>query len=206
MKKISQIIKEGRKEKNYSYNDLEEITKIKSSFIEALEKENWDFLPPFATVLGFVKSISEALEIDQRLSVAVLKRDYPPKKINLHPKPDVSSKPTWNPKFTFIIGIGIILLIFLGYLGIQYINFISPPKIKILSPVNGQVIKGSSILVFGETDPDAKLTVDNQPILVESDGKFSSNIEVSSSATMVVIKASSRSGKTTVIERKIVVQ
>lgn len=206
MKRIGQILKDARMEKRYSYQRLEEITKIKQSFIEAIENEKWGALPSFPTVLGFVKSLSEVLDIDDKLSVAVLKRDYPPKKININPKPDISSKRSWNPKFTFIFGTSLVVVFILGYLGFQYKNFISPPRIDILSPTEGQVVNGNSVLVFGSTDLDVKITVDNQPVLVDKDGKFSTDINISPTTSQIVVKGISRSGKTTVVERKIEIQ
>ncbi len=205
MKSIGQIIANARREKKYSFERLEEITKIKISFIEAIEDERWQDLPPFPTVLGFVKSISSALDLDEKTSVAILKRDYPPKKLNINPKPDVSSKSSWNPKLTFILGISIVVIFILGYLGLQYKKFTSPPKVDIQSPVEGQIVDGNSVLVFGSTDVDVKITVDNQPVLVDKDGKFSVDLGVSPETTEVVVKAVSRSGKETIVSRKILV-
>ena len=206
MKTIGQILGNARTNKRYSYQKLEEITKIKSSFIVAIENEEWQILPGFATVLGFVKSISSALDVDEKMAVAVLKRDYPPKKISINPNPDISSKPSWNPKLTFMLGVGLVVLIILGYLTFQYVKFISPPGIEVVSPIEGQAVDGNFVLVFGSTETDVKITVDNQPVLVDKGGKFSTNIEISPNTTKIIIRAISRSGKETVIERKIEVQ
>jgi len=206
MKTIGQILGNARTNKKYSYQKLEKITKIKSSFIVAIEDENWQTLPGFATVLGFVKSISSALDIDEKMAVAVLKRDYPPKKISINPNPDISSKPSWNPKLTFKLGVGLVVLIILGYLTFQYVKFISPPRVEVVSPIEGQLVDGDFVLVFGSTETDVKITVDNQPVLIDKDGKFSTNIEISPNTTKIIIRAISRSGKETVIERKIEVQ
>lgn len=203
MQTIGQIIGNARKDKNYSFQRLEEITKIKTSFIEAIENEKWEELPPFSTVLGFVKSISSALNLDEKMSVAILKRDYPPKKLNINPKPDISSKPAWNPKLTFILGISVVALAVIGYLGFQYKKFTSPPRVSLESPVNGQIVKGDSVLVFGSTDSDVKIMVDNQPVIVDENGKFSTDIGVSPDTTEIVVVAQSRSGKTTTISRRI---
>ncbi len=206
MKTIGQILGNARTNKKYSYQKLEKITKIKSSFIVAIEDENWQTLPGFATVLGFVKSISSALDIDEKMAVAILKRDYPPKKISINPNPDISSKPSWNPKLTFKLGVGLVVLIILGYLTFQYVKFISPPRVEVVSPIEGQLVDGDFVLVFGSTETDVKITVDNQPVLIDKDGKFSTNIEISPNTTKIIIRAISRSGKETVIERKIEVQ
>jgi cytoskeletal protein RodZ len=206
MKTIGQILKDARVAKQYSIPHVEGMTKIKSGFIDSIEKEKWDALPSFPTVLGFVKSLAGALEVDQRMASAVLKRDYPPKKLKIVPKPDLRSKFFWSPKLTFAVGVSAVLLILLGYLGFQYVHFVSPPSLSVDSPKENQVINGSSVTVFGSTESDAKITVDDQPVLVSDDGKFSVSLDVSPETQEVDIIASSRSGKQTEIRRKIRIQ
>jgi len=206
MKTVGQILKDARIAKKYSLAHVEGMTKIKSGFIDSIEKEKWDALPTFPTVLGFVKSLSTTLEIDPKMTVAVLKRDYPPKKLKITPKPDLGSKFVWSPKLTFVVGVSVILLALFGYLIFQYIHFISPPRLTINSPKENQVVTGSSVAVFGSTEGDAKVIVNNQPVAVSSDGKFSVSLNIVKETKEVVITASSRSGKTTTVSRKILVQ
>lgn len=206
MNTIGQIIKSARVKKKLSFKKLEEITKIRASFIESIEEEKWDSLPTFATVLGFVKSVSTALGINEHMAIAVLKRDYPPKKLNINPKPDVFSRFIWSPKLTFIVGVVAIVLIVLGYIGFQYVKFISPPDLSLESPKENQVVDGISVLVFGSTDSDVKIEVNNQPVLVDTDGKFSVSLGVVSTTKEIIVKAISRSGKERIILRKITVQ
>jgi cytoskeletal protein RodZ len=203
MKTIGQILKDSRIAKSYSLKHIEGVTKIKSGFIDSIEKENWDVLPSFPTVLGFVKSLASSLDVDQKMAVAVLKRDYPPKKLRITPRPDVSKKFIWSPKLTFIIGVSAVLITLLGYLSFQYFHFVSRPELTVDSPKENQVVKGNSVTVFGSTDSDAKVVINNQPIMVSPDGKFSENLDVSSETKEIVITASSRSGKTTTVSRRI---
>jgi len=206
MKTIGQILKDARIKKKYSLEKLENTTKIKRAFIDSIEKEKWNLLPPFPTVLGFVKSIASTLDLDDRGTSAVLKRDYPPKKLRISPKPDVSSKFAWSPKLTFFAGLAVAAISLLGYLIFQFVRFNSPPRLTVESPKEGQEIKGATVPVFGSTDLDAKVTVNNQPVLVDTDGKFSVSLEVLQQTSEVVVKAVGRSGKETVISRKIKVQ
>lgn len=203
MNTIGQILKSARVAKKYSLLRVEETTKIRSNFIDAIEREKWERLPPFPTVLGFVKSIAGAVGVNEKTAVAVLKRDYPPKKLNINPKPDVSSKKTWSPKATFIVGVGAVLVAVFGYLIFQYIHFISPPNLTVESPKEGQEITGGSIMVFGTTEADVKLTVNNQPVLVNDNGKFSVDLVVTKETKVVDIVAKSRSGKSTEVHRTI---
>jgi len=206
MNTIGQIIKSARVKKKLSFKTLEEATKIRVTFIKSIEEEKWNLLPSFPTVLGFVKSLSSPLGIDEKMAIAVLKRDYPPTKTSINPKPDVFSRFSWGPKLTFAIATAAVILIVLGYLGYQYIKFVSPPDLTVDSPKEGQIVTGSSVPVFGSTDSDVKITVDNQPVLIDADGKFSVNIGITDTTKEIVVIATTRSGKERVISRKITVQ
>jgi cytoskeletal protein RodZ len=206
MKKVGQILKDARIAKKYSLMHVEGMTRIKSGFIDSIEKEKWDSLPAFPTVLGFVKSLASSLDVDPKMAVAVLKRDYPPKKLKIAPKPDLGSKFVWSPKLTFAIGVSAILLALFGYLIFQYIHFISPPRLTVDSPKENQVVTGDSVTVFGSTDSDTKIIVNDQPVIVSADGKFSVSLNIVKETKEVVIMASSRSGKATTVSRNIIVK
>lgn len=205
MKQIGQILKDARVKKNYSLKYVEEKTKIKSVFISAIEEAKWEELPAFPTVLGFVKSLSTILDVDDITAVAVLKRDYPPRKLIINPKPDVTNKFSWSPKLTFVAGIAGVLIIIFGYLTIQYLQFISPPKLNVDSPKDNQIINGNSVLVFGTTNTDVKVVVNNQTVIVDDNGKFSVTINIVPETKEVIVTAISRSGKMTEVKRKILV-
>jgi len=203
MKTIGQLLKETRRKEKLSTDDIEARTKIKKEFIYLLENENWERLPDYTTVQGFVRTISKELSIKEEQAAALLRRDYPPKKLSINPKPDVSDKKMWSPKKSFILGISAVILIVLGYLGVQYRKFVSPPDLVVTNPNEGQSIDELIINISGETDSDAIVLANNQPILVDVDGVFSQELEIEESTEEITIKAISRSGKESVIHRKI---
>ncbi|OGM11628.1 hypothetical protein A2Z22_02415 [Candidatus Woesebacteria bacterium RBG_16_34_12] len=204
MKTIGSLLKESRSKKKLSLGKLADATKIKKEFINSLEKEEWQVLPEYPVVQGFVKSIAQVLSLSQRRVVAVLRRDYPPKKLTINPKPDISNKFIWSPKLTFISGVLFVVLTVVGYLIFQYMDFINPPKLEISYPSENQVITSKEIQVSGSTDSDATVKINNQPALVEEDGSFKTNIEIFEGTFEVIVKATSRSGKETEVKRKII--
>ena len=206
MKTIGQAIKETRVKKNISFSKLAAITKIKKEFIQAIEKENWQLLPEYPVVTGFVKNIAQALGLNRKGIVALLRRDYPPKELTINPKPDVAREFVWSPKLTFFAGIALVTITVFGYLIIQYIKFISPPKLIVDFPKEQMVIKENSLKVSGDTDPEATLKINNQPVILDQNGHFSADIEVFEGTKEVKIISKSRSGKETVITRKIEVK
>jgi len=204
MKTIGTTLKEARTKKRYSQVKLEKETKIKKEFIEAIEKDGWEDLPEYPVLRGFVKRIAATLKKDPEKMVALLRRDYPPKKLNINPKPYISKKFFWSPKLTFFLGILTVSILIMGYLGFQYIKFINPPHLEIFSPKENQKVNKLNILVSGKTDPQAVVKVNNQPTLVDEYGSFSAEIEIVRDTQEIIIKAISRSGKETTIRRNII--
>jgi len=203
MKTIGDFLKEARAKKRYSLAKLEEATKIKKDFIEAVEKEDWKSLPDYSVVVGFVKNIAVYLQVGERQAMALLRRDYPPQKLFVNPKPDVSRQFIWSPKLTFLVGVGTVVAVIAGYLAFQYVRFISSPHLEVFEPKDGQTVNTALIRVSGKTDIDAVVKANNQPILVADDGKFSADVEIFAGTGEIVVKAISRSGKETTVKRMI---
>ena len=203
MKTIGKFLKDARIRKGYSLLHVEGDTKIKKVFIESIEKERWGSLPDFPVILGFVKNIAKYLGENERAAVAILKRDYPPKTLSINPKPDVGSKFFWSPRLTFLGGMGVILVLILGYMGFQYVKFVSPPPLTVIEPKQDAAVKLSGVKVSGKTDSDATVSVNNQPVLVNEDGSFGVEIQIFEGTKEIVISATSRAGKETVVRRKI---
>ncbi len=197
MNTIGKILKDARQSKNITFSKLESITKIKKDFLIKIEKEDWNNLPEFAVVSGFVKNIANSLELPIDSTNAVLRRDYPPKKLAINPKPDISQKLTWSPKLTFAIGVITLVLLVLTYLGIEYQKFTKSPELVINSPKESEVLNQNTVKISGRTTTDAVVTVNNQPITLDQDGGFDTLLEVTKDTDKLLFKAVSRSGKVT---------
>jgi cytoskeletal protein RodZ len=206
MRSLGETIKDKRKQRNLTRTQLEDQTKIRKSFLVAIEEGNWNQLPEFPVVQGFIRSIAHFLEMDESLALALLRRDYPKKDLRLVPTPDVKNKFIWSPKWTLFTGAVIVTLVIVGYLGYQYKQFVSPPFLRIDSPKESEIITTATYTVIGETNPDATVIVNNQPSLVFEDGNFREEIEVSKETQEIVVKVTSRSGKETEIRRKVKVE
>lgn len=197
MTTIGQLLKEARVKKKISLSTIEKKTKIKREFILLIEKNDWENLPEYPVVSGFVKNLAVFLKLSPDSINAFLRRDYPPKKLEVNPKPDIENKFTWSPKLTFAVGISIISLIVLTYLGFEYYKFIKPPEIIIVSPKENEIIINESVKVEGKTTTDVILTINNQPIILDQEGNFVTEILITNETKTLTFKAVSRSGKVT---------
>ena len=92
------------------------------------------------------------------------------------------------------------------YLIFQYINFISPPSLDLIKPVEDHIASETTLVVEGKTDSDATIKINNQPVLADDEGKFLAEIEIFEGTKEIVVVAKSRSGKEAVVKRKISVE
>lgn len=197
-------MKDARLKKGLTLKKFEEKTKIKKSFLQYIETEKWNDLPEYGVVKGFVKSMSDILDIKNDVAFALLRRDYSSnKKVAVNPKPDLKMKFSWSPKITVLVVVVLAIVSVLSYIVYQYINFNQPPKLELVLPVEDQVVENLEVVVSGITDPDAVVIANNQPILVNSDGNFSDTVEVKKGDEELKVSATSRSGKFTEIRRRI---
>lgn len=206
MNTVGQILKDARIKKGISLIKLGNLTKIKREFILKIENSDWDKLPEFPVVSGFVKNLANALDLSVDNTNAILRRDYPPKKLAINPKPDVEKKFSWSPKLTFAVGVGALVILVLGYLGMEYSKFVKPPELEIISPKNSEIVHGQKIKISGKTTTDALLMVNNQPIILDQDGSFVTELEITKDTKEIKFVAVSRSGKTTEVIRSISVE
>ncbi len=206
MRKIGSFLKEERVKKKLSLSQMEKDTKIKKEFIDLIEKGDWDNLPEYPVIQGFVKSVAKKLNIPEDSATAFLRRDYPfnEKKLPINPKPDLNLKHSVSPKIITIALSVLAVFCVLAYLVYQYLLYIAPPKLDILQPENAVEITEKEVKVIGKTDSDATLTVNNQQVLVSETGEFSDKISVGKDTKNLVFVSRSRYGKETVVVREII--
>lgn len=197
MKTLGDHLRQVRKVRKITIKDLSEKTKIKKSFLSAIEKGHWNKLPEFPIVVGFVKSISNALDINTESLVKLLKRDYPPKELKVNPNPEIKKEFRFGPRLAFLSGVVLIVLAILGYLAFQYSQFIKPPKLKVNTPTEDQIVFENVLVVSGETEPNVSIIVNDQPAFVDEEGNFYTELDVTGNLEIVDIVAKSRSGQET---------
>jgi transcriptional regulator with XRE-family HTH domain len=200
MRSLGEFLKEARVARKYSLEELSEETKIKKGFLRAIEAEQWDKLPTGTVVAGFVKNMASSLGLPREKVMAMYRRDYSLKGGLVNPKPDVERKMGWSPRLTFLLGMGLVGLVVIGYLGIQYRRFSREPELVVSYPRPGEVLREEVVTVVGRADAEAAVSVNNQPAYIDETGEFREEVEVNDELTLIKVRAVSRAGKETRVE------
>ena len=206
MKSIGPTLREARVKRGVTRREISGQTKIKEQFVWAIENEKWGRLPEYPVVLGFVSNLAKTLGFDEERMIALLRRDYPPKKLFVNPKPEIKEKFVWGPRLTFLLGSILVLIMIGSYLGYQYFQFVALPKVLITAPKESEKVAEGLVKVNGKTDPDVSVSVNNQPALVNDSGEFVTEIIVDKNVSEIVVIAKTRAGRETVLKQKIVVE
>lgn len=80
---------------------------------------------------------------------------------------------------------------------------VTNPFLVISSPKNKEATRTKSISVEGESEPGLKLTINEQLIDLDENGKFTSKVELSEGQNRIVISSLDESGNVTNIERTV---
>jgi cytoskeletal protein RodZ len=205
-----ELLQETRMRKKLTLADVSAGTKIKLSFLSAIEKGEYHKLPSPSYAHGFVKNYAEFLGIPSRQVIAIFKREFDSNHaIKVLPKGFTQEEK--NVSFRklrtrrAILGIiGIVFLIF-GYLFYQYRAAFFPPPLRIDSPAENATLT-QDLTVEGKTDPSATVTVNNEQVAVDESGEFKKDLTLFSGKNTVTIKAKNTFGKVKTVERQITVK
>lgn len=72
---LADILRSTREARGWSLELVSEMTRVRQSYLEALEQAAYDVLPPRAFAIGYVKAYAKALGLDEETLADMFKRD-----------------------------------------------------------------------------------------------------------------------------------
>jgi transcriptional regulator with XRE-family HTH domain len=205
MIKAGEKLRETRLSRGLSLDDVSRNTKIKTAFLEHIEKGEYGKLPSVSYAYGFVRNYVKFLGLPEREIMAVFRREFnEDKAYRVLPKGLEYKQTSLYSKIRLrqtALLIVLITFIFTGYILFQYrYAFLNPP-LTIISPQDKQVISKSEVKVIGKTDPNAIVYVEKNAVPVEQNGNFQKTLSVFPGIMVIDIKVINKFSKET--DRKI---
>lgn len=200
MKTVGQILKSHRLKQNLSLDQIASATKIKKTFLKAIEEDDFTVFDSYAAAYGFIRNYARFLKINEYQALAVFKRDFgidpsgkiaPRELINHNSFAFHSSKP-----FNFLIIPGFIISILIISLVWIFRFYIFPPPLKIYQPKDVQIFTTDRIFVKGKTLPSAKVTINQLFTTPDQNGYFEQPITLLPGINQIIIKASYKTKQT----------
>ncbi len=208
IKSVGELLKEERISHNVTLEFLAKKTKIKAEYLEYLENNQFDKLPASPFIKGYIKTYARIFGFEYKPIIAVLRRDYKEgNKGQLVPrdflKPVIRERATWNPITASAMIIGGVFLTLVMFVIYKWYVFNKPPFIEISSPTDNQEVS-SQVKISGRTNPEALLVINSQPVALQPDGSFNTEVLIPrEGSNTITIESTDKRGKTNLIQKTV---
>lgn len=179
---------------------------VQEHYLMALEENRWHDLPGFLYVRRYLEQYAKYLGIAPKALLAQLKTQLIHDHWSNTPKPPSCTRAhlvVW-PRRLRRMAIGALLMAFVGYLGMQLLTLATPPPLAVDYPPDGFITHLESITVSGSTEPEGRLTVNNEAVTVRADGTFSVSLTLAKGVNYIHLSAARRFGRERILERRVV--
>jgi len=201
---LGEKLKKIREKSGVSLSELATNTKVKREYLEKIEAGDYEQLPFDVYVKGFLRSYAKFLSLNPEKVIAQFEKEVGVrenvKKYQNKSKNGFDLKIpnlTITPKIVSIVSSILIILTGVVYFYLEVDDFSKKPDLTIDSPVTNRTIDGSSVDVIGSTDFENKVTINGEPIYIDSEGKFRESVGLQKGANEIIVEAFNKFGKST---------
>lgn len=201
---LGEKLKKIREKSGISLAEISSKTKVKQEYLEKIEANDYGNLPFDVYVKGFLRSYSNYLDLNSKKVIAQFEKEVGirenVKKYQHKPKRSWENKfpsLTITPKMASLFFSFVIALIGFSYFYIEVDHFSKEPSLIIESPASDQTTNLNSIEIIGKTDFENKITINNEPVYVDSEGKFKEKIGLQKGVNEIAIESSNKFNKNT---------
>jgi len=190
--------------KGFSTKKLCDATGIPERYLEALLESNNDALPPAPYVRGYIGKLADVLDFNKEEMWRLYKKEaaflssgaqdrlpgnrFAIKRIN---------------KRSVIAGVCGILL--LTYVGTNFNKLLGAPQLEITYPTtNNLIVHQPTVSIEGKTSSDNKLTINDEELFVDDDGRFKKEFNLDPGLNALTIVSKKFLGREKEIIKKII--
>jgi cytoskeleton protein RodZ len=209
MKTVGEMLKTAREKKQLTLPDISQQTRIAVKYLVAIENNNFAQLPPATFTKGFMQNYARLVNLDPKNVLAVFRRDFDQdERGRIVPRglsEPVRSPINWFTPTTTTIALSVAFaVLIIGFFIRQLIDFNAAPSLEITEPSEQAQVQ-SPVTVTGKTHSQASVTINNQPVTVQEDGSFTTQLSFTEGEHTLVVTSTSRGGQTKTVQRVITV-
>lgn len=201
---LGEQFKRLRSDGRVTLHEVSRETKIPVKYLEMIEDGRYESLPPDVYVKGFLRRYADFLGVDPNKIISLYARERDIKlNISGNGKPKILPEKKKIPRFVItprIFTAAVIVLVVLGgffYLYKEIGRFAAVPRLVLTQPGSNEAsVEGNSLVIAGFTDEDAKLAINDQPVVVNDRGEFRENVILQEGVNTITINSVNRFGKT----------
>lgn len=181
---------EARAQRGINLDQAARETHIAFKYLEALERNDIGALPGEGYVRQFTKQYaayvgldpSRAWRLAQELIQQHQRRYFYIEQQQARPWPRIMRR-------AVVIGLMLAVVAFLSY---RVERIFVPPPLVVSEPADGSSLVEPQIRVSGSSEPEAEIIINNNPVLVDTAGRFTTLIDLQKGLNLIKITAKKR--------------
>lgn len=202
MPTLGELLKKEREEARLSAEQVATVLKVRKDYLENVEKDNYEELPPDVYIKGFLKNYARLLGLDEKKVVEIYKNQRGDLKVDAgweKKKEGLKRKPKLviTPEFFFggisFLLVAVVVIYFLRAAG----SFSRPPVLEITSPRENETVEEGQILIRGRTSESSKLEINGQEVDLREEGEFETQAVLMGGMNEIRVRAENKFGKVT---------
>lgn len=199
-----------RKAAGWTLFELSGKTMIPKAVLDAFEKDEYDRLPAAIYAKQYLKVYARALGGDPEYFL----RRFEAERGTCDflgaarlPIERTRAKALFvGSRLVKAAGFAAVTLSVCGYLAWQIGNVVAAPGLALSFPADGFTTPEASVRVSGEADPDAKVLVNGEHVLLSPDGTFETAVMLERGLNVIAVEGAKRYSKTSSVYRRVILE
>lgn len=205
---IGEALRSLRKRQGISQAMIAKATRIQRKYVDAFERDVYHELPDPLYARHFLKQIVDALHGDSAYFLSRFDEECGtcPAIADALRTPRQRIQGHILQHWRSIVGrlfVGALALALLVYVGGQVHRLLSPPALLVDSPSDNLQMATASLLVSGQTEEEAQVTVNGLVVLTDPTGRFETSLILTRGLNIITVEARRKHGRPQVLERTV---
>ena len=198
MHQAFQLLTKTRQDRGFSLEEVSKSIRAPAKYLSAIETGDFANLPeePYCSLI--IRDYANFLGLNGDNIVSLFRRDCD---LAYRSQRRITSSDAYiiTPQILFRLGVIASLFFFAAFMIGEYRQFNQPPKLDLDWPP--QTISDHEIEISGHASPQAVLRLNDQPILLETDGSFKKTLKLNTIPATLTFKLTSPAGRENIIEK-----
>jgi len=208
---VAEQLRGARQAKKLKLKDVARKLNINYKHLKALEEGEYSKLPTGVYGKNFLReyAIFLGLNYNELIKTFIAEKNIsqPPKQKELFSKQVVKKHYFLAvPKIIRSVVVISVTVICFIYLGFRLEKVISPPRLFVYSPIENFATKNHSLEVTGETEKEAQIIINGEPVLSDTTGQFSKIVNLKDGINIITITACKKYGRDNTVTRQVLVK
>ncbi len=200
---LGSYLQQIRNQLNFDVKTVSILTQIKPTYLESLEKGNWDELPSDVYIRGFIKSLARVYGLDENVLIEQYEKEHGFMPKVATKKIETKYKLNLTPKTIIVLASLLLGLLAVVYVGSQIRSVLAPPMLELSEPTGDLTVKGNSLVVAGQAEIGSDVTINDQIVLADKNGQFTESLTLSPGLNIIEVVSKNKFNRESKVTRKV---